>query len=160
MPCCLKCGTCFPNRAIIDGRRRNLSSRKYCLECSPFGSGNTQRIHEQGKSTLPCTCQSCGREYEYQRSKCCTQTRCSSCITKARRLRVKKRAVAYLGGACTRCGYDKCLGALDFHHIHPGEKDFTISRAYCRAWKVVQEELDKCELLCKNCHYEFHEMEL
>jgi hypothetical protein len=56
-----------------------------------------------------------------------------------------------------RCGYDRCLEALEFHHIASGEKDFGISaRGHSRSWEKTRQELDKCILLCANCHREIH----
>lgn len=40
---------------------------------------------------------------------------------------LKHKLVEYKGGKCEKCGYNKCEGALHFHHINPDEKDFTIS---------------------------------
>ena len=70
------------------------------------------------------------------------------------RLQLKERAVAYLGGKCKGCGYDKCPAAMDFHHPNPREKDFVISGK--TNWDVVRAELDKTLLLCSNCHRETH----
>ena len=71
------------------------------------------------------------------------------------RQRTKLRAVAYKGGRCQRCGYDRCIQALQFHHMDPTQKDFTIS-GKTMAWERIQDELDKCLLLCANCHAELH----
>lgn len=60
------------------------------------------------------------------------------------------------GGKCVRCGYDKCLKALEFHHIDPSKKDFTISNDHFRLADAVK-EIDKCILICSNCHKEFHD---
>lgn len=86
-------------------------------------------------------------------------TRCISCHTKAnvrRYKRNKKTAVEYKGGKCSICGYDKCLASLDFHHVDPTEKDPNWRRM--RGWKFekIKEELDKCVLVCRNCHGEIH----
>ena len=69
----------------------------------------------------------------------------------------KARLVVLLGGACARCGYDKCIGALHFHHLDPTTKSFTISHTYNTAWRRLVNEAMKCELLCANCHAEEHE---
>jgi len=66
-------------------------------------------------------------------------------------------AVSYKGNKCERCGYDKCLGSLHFHHKNPFEKDFGISEFKKIDRKKLIEELDKCILLCANCHGEIHE---
>jgi 5-methylcytosine-specific restriction endonuclease McrA len=85
--------------------------------------------------------------------------RCKKCAIEAvqrRREKIKQMAVEYKGGKCEKCGYNKYIGALEFHHIN-GEKDFGIgAKGYTRSWEKVKEELDKCELLCSNCHKEEH----
>lgn len=87
--------------------------------------------------------------------------KCMKCSTEAvarRRKKMKSMAVEYKGGKCQRCGYSKSLSALTFHHLDPNEKDFGISaRGYTRSWEKVRIELDKCIMLCANCHAEEHE---
>ena len=74
-----------------------------------------------------------------------------------RRKKIRQMAVEYKSGTCERCGYDQCIEALDFHHNDSSGKDFSISsKGYTRSWKRVKEELDKCVLLCANCHRELH----
>jgi predicted HNH restriction endonuclease len=73
-----------------------------------------------------------------------------------RRKEIRERAIAYLGGACTICGYNKCSAAYDFHHPNPLEKDFSIS-ARMTSWEAIAVELKKCILLCANCHREVHD---
>lgn len=89
--------------------------------------------------------------------------RCNKCSVEQvqrRRLKVKEMAVEYLGGKCQICGYNKYIGALEFHHRDPKEKDFSIGyKGYTRSWKRVKKELDKCDLLCSNCHKEMHASE-
>ena len=74
-----------------------------------------------------------------------------------RRKKIREMSVAYKGGKCEKCGYDRCIGALEFHHRDPSQKDFGVSeKGYTRSWVSVQRELDKCMLLCANCHRELH----
>ncbi len=66
-------------------------------------------------------------------------------------------AIEYKGYKCEVCGYGKCSDALEFHHVNSSEKDFSISeKGYTRSWAKVKEELDKCMILCANCHRELH----
>ncbi len=59
---------------------------------------------------------------------------------------------------CKVCGYNKCSGALDFHHLDPDKKDFVISaQRKGTSWGVLIKEIEKCVVLCKNCHAEVHE---
>lgn len=72
-----------------------------------------------------------------------------------RRKKLKKLAVEYKGSKCIKCGYDKCIEALEFHHINPNEKSFGISsKGLTRSWEILKIELDKCILVCSNCHRE------
>jgi hypothetical protein len=74
-------------------------------------------------------------------------------VNKKRKV-VKLWSIKYLGGKCAVCGYDRCPVALDFHHIR-GKKEFSVGDiGYSRSWKKLKQELDKCVLLCANCHRE------
>jgi hypothetical protein len=73
-----------------------------------------------------------------------------------RRLRKKEILVKEAGGKCSKCGYNKCLKALSFHHKDPAEKDFTLSDEGDRNLDILREEIKKCILLCANCHIEEH----
>jgi len=67
----------------------------------------------------------------------------------------KIKLVEYKGGKCEKCGYDKCIRALDFHHIDPLQKDFDIS-SNSYSFEKMKKEADKCILVCANCHREIH----
>lgn len=72
-----------------------------------------------------------------------------------RRRKIKLLSVQYKGGKCQICGYDKYIGALDLHHIDSSQKFFSIGeKGYTRSWEITQKELDKCILVCANCHRE------
>jgi hypothetical protein len=67
----------------------------------------------------------------------------------------KLQAIKYMGGKCIICGYSRCLRALHFHHIDPQDKEFDISTK--TNWFKIKEELEKCILVCANCHMEIHD---
>ena len=74
-----------------------------------------------------------------------------------RRKRLREQAVKYKGGKCIFCGYSRCQAALDFHHLDAKKKDFGISMdGITRSWAKTVKELDKCVLVCSNCHREIH----
>ena len=74
-----------------------------------------------------------------------------------RRKFIRLKAIQHLGGKCSRCGYSKYKEVLEFHHKNPSEKDFGISvKGHCRSWERVKTEIEKCDLLCANCHREIH----
>ena len=76
---------------------------------------------------------------------------------RAWRKRTKQKLVDYKGGKCVRCGYDKCLAALEFHHTDPTKKDFGVSGSIVANFEKMQEEVEKCILVCSNCHREIHQ---
>jgi len=155
MPTCKKCDMPFKNRQFIDGKMRMLCKRKYCLSCSPFGLHNTIKLEDIGKQ-LFIVCNICARKYEYNRTSGHSKTTCNSCLVNIRRFKLKKKSIDYKGGKCKKCGYNKCFSALDFHHRNQDEKDFSISGMHCISWQRMRKELDKCDLLCANCHREQH----
>lgn len=74
-----------------------------------------------------------------------------------RRKKLREKAIEYGGGKCKVCGYSKELTALEFHHTDPKEKDFGLSqRGLTRSWEKIKLEIDKCVLVCANCHREIH----
>lgn len=72
------------------------------------------------------------------------------------RKRKKIELVEYKGGCCEKCGYKKSTSALQFHHLNPKEKDFAIS-AKSYSFDRLKKEVDKCIMVCANCHIELHE---
>ncbi len=75
---------------------------------------------------------------------------------KKRILLNKQILVDYKGGKCEICGYKKCLGALHFHHRNTKTKEYTISAKLACSIKILKKEVDKCDLICSNCHAELH----
>jgi hypothetical protein len=77
--------------------------------------------------------------------------------TAEQRRKNKRQAVEYKGGCCSKCGYDKCVGAMIFHHPDPSQKDFGIAEGCTsKSFNNIKVELDKCIMLCANCHAEAH----
>lgn len=68
---------------------------------------------------------------------------------------MKAKLVEEFGGACKLCDYKKCQQALQFHHLDPKTKKFSIAQfGNARAYEKMKEEARKCILLCGNCHAE------
>lgn len=86
---------------------------------------------------------------------------CKKCASEnviSKRRRLKEKLVEYKGGKCEICGYNKCIDALEFHHKDPNEKDFSISGKSV-SLERLKKEVDKCILVCANCHREIHSEE-
>ena len=85
---------------------------------------------------------------------------CSSAEVAVRKLRLKIQCVEYKGGKCEICGYNKCIDALEFHHLDPSQKNFLLSKIKSASLsEKIKKELDNCQLLCSNCHREKHFLE-
>ena len=86
--------------------------------------------------------------------------RCKRCRTEQvvpRRRAIKVALVSDSGGQCALCGYSRCMGALHFHHLEPVIKRLEVSKATSLSLERVQREVQKCLLLCSNCHAEVEE---
>ncbi len=75
-------------------------------------------------------------------------------------IRKKAFAVDMMGGKCQICGYDKCINALEFHHIND-DKEYDPAYIVRRwSWERVKPELEKCIMVCANCHRELHHLDI
>jgi DNA-binding transcriptional ArsR family regulator len=79
--------------------------------------------------------------------------RCKSDAVSRRRRRVKEILVKESGGRCRRCGFAEHQAALQFHHLDPATKSFSLSaQGVTRSLAKARAEVKKCILLCANCH--------
>lgn len=156
---CRKCRNKFRYVLKIDGKWRHCGSRKYCFDCAPFGKSPRQKL-ETYDTNPNRVCKICNKKFVYSgknNKPGHRKDKCNSCKTLSFHKQKKLKAIAYLGGACEICGYDKFPEALCFHHKNGlTDKERNISRMYQLAWATLQKELDKCSLLCLNCHAEAH----
>lgn len=92
---------------------------------------------------------------------------CIKCENSIRRNNVSMKIIDYIKScgktyACERCGYSGVFGSLDFHHVNPGDKQFSIGDYTNRTMSSYKfetdlvPELEKCILLCPNCHRQEH----
>jgi hypothetical protein len=141
---CARCWRDFPRRAVVDGVLRNLDSRRFCLECSPFGQHNTSA--SPYGSVTPAEL----AELRRKRRNATTYRH-----QKKERVRLRSELLASRGGLCETCGYGRAASALEFHHRDPSSKEFTLSRVGASRARVLAEAA-KCDLLCANCHRRRH----
>lgn len=169
MPICKKCNSHFPNRKKINGKNRDLSNRKYCLTCSPFGGRNTKKL-EVNDIPDEKKCTWCNlvkpKSYFYKRTdRVGLSHYCKECsaiqnregqVKRARNRKIK--LIIMHGGCCKECGYDKNLASLTFHHKDQSKKETSLSSPSLRSmtWKACIKEAEKCIVLCANCHLEIH----
>ena len=92
--------------------------------------------------------------HNYKNNGCCRECSTNNDIQRNRILKIK--AIDYLGGKCKRCGFTGHYSAYDFHHINYLEKEFDWGVARKKSFEKIIPELDKCNLLCRNCHQIIH----
>jgi predicted HNH restriction endonuclease len=81
---------------------------------------------------------------------------------KERRAIIKKRCIEHKGGKCHFCLFNKFQSALDFHHLNPKIKKNCITTLIAKnqSFDLIKPELDKCILVCANCHRGLHSGEI
>ena len=115
-----------------------------------------RRAKAQGLQNFDGECRQHGRTVFFLDSQ--GRYRCLECrrrrVIEHRRKR-KQLLVEEAGGRCRLCGYDRCPGALHFHHVDAATKRFALGqRGIARSLVRSREEARKCVLLCANCHAE------
>lgn len=139
--------------------------------------GSLRRMGCVEKSVTMKVCSACGEEKEdsafYKKGKW-LQSRCKDCKKKANSLHYKENKSKYLANnaefkakrtadlgaikedkGCLVCG-ERHACCLDSHHLNPNEKEFGIASSYTLSWERLMTEIDKCVVLCKNCHAKVH----
>jgi len=160
---CKKCGKEFnPIYKLnkTDTKYVFSGGRRYCLECSPFGGAKAKTLMTENIKEKNCTC--CQKiqpisSFYFKKNGRLT-SHCKNCIaikTLKNMQKVKQKCIEYKGGKCCICGYNRYQGALDFHHKDPQTKDLNLSYNK-HSFNKVKNELDKCILVCSNCHREIH----
>lgn len=146
---CKLCGIEIPK--TMNGKRVYVT-RKYCFKCI-----KPTQINQNTKRCYFCK-KDLSIEAFYKKgtklSSFCRE--CFNFYTVERQKERKKQAVKYKGSSCVKCGYNKCLSALCFHHRDPKQKEIGIHNIRS-GFEKMKKELDKCDLLCHNCHAEIHE---
>jgi len=155
---CKHCGKEFDTKQKLGGHIIWCKENPNRNGKSGFKKHEDVPEEDKGKHIIMRTCDKHGyTEFVLRKDGIYRCKKCSSESVQKRRKEIKEALVKYKGGKCEKCGYDKCIAALEFHHINPEEKEFGISAAgVTRSMSVLQKEADKCVLLCSNCHREFH----
>lgn len=130
------------NPLYVGSNPTGCTNLKYCKRCDttkPISEFSTVKTGERT-----------GKVNSYCKS-------CMSAQSKERQRALKTKAVEYKGGRCEECGIVDRNCIYDFHHRDPSQKDFSMGNVKSLKWSVaIQNELDKCLLLCSNCHRKRH----
>lgn len=156
------------NKCIVCGEEFEAikSTKKYCSKDCEKAMRRQKYAEKKAAGLNPHKplfqekeCLICGAKFTPKTGAANQRSCCYDCMPDGIQLRrgdflakIKK----HRGGKCERCGYGKSMKALEFHHLDPSQKDFTISNDHFKLKDAV-EETKKCILICANCHRELHD---
>lgn len=125
-----------------------------CADCGEVSELRKGGVNRSGSNWYRNRCDDCYNAWLRAQNRRTRPVRTTQALN--RKAARKQRAVAYAGGCCRSCGYARCIRALNFHHRDPATKSFTVSQNWEVPWEKLTAEIDKCDLLCFNCHMELH----
>lgn len=136
--CSLSCSAKYTNKGKIKSEetKKKLSNSFYTSEKVK------ESLKNRKKKQYTSYCKSCNNTY---------------CGERARKIKIKM--IDYMGNECKECHIhvnNSHPAIFDFHHLDPTKKDFGLSDKSYKKWEDVKIELDKCILLCSNCHRILH----
>lgn len=140
--CSRNCSSTYNSKEKANNFKKSLDDNggKVCSKCHILKPVNEFYIRNTKHSFKLGLCKKCKNQNDSDKRK-----------------QFKQSCVEYKGGKCFICSYNKFPGALDFHHLDPLKKDFAIGTYRAQIFTIkIKNELDKCILLCANCHREFH----
>jgi len=128
---------------------------KICYKCDTEKEESEFSINKTKSDGLNTECKECQKSYfkEYYKK---NQQKQISRVNKTRLNKKNKIAKIKLDSGCVRCGYNKHPAALHFHHIDKSTKVMNISCNLHHDIDDLLKEIEKCEILCANCHAEEH----
>jgi hypothetical protein len=168
-----KCARCGQEKSVKEFKKNPGSSDGYqshCRKCA--NEAYNERYYETSNPKYRIyrykiidgrkRCRLCGQEKplgEFRKNKKCTggrDTVCNSCVATQKKIKqaeFKERVVLFMGGKCVKCGLQTDhYEVYDCHHINYEEKEFNVTTMFGKKWEIVVLELNKCILLCANCH--------
>ena len=147
---CSVCG-CRRHQSVYDFHHENPNNKEFSL--SGIHVINDMILNEIDKCIMVCA--NCHAEIHEMMIGDTQKSKNARYMQLARR-NVKAKLVLHMGGCCSVCGYNKSHRALTFHHVNPESKIFNISSNLLRNWDELMSEINKCILICENCHREHH----
>jgi len=143
-------------REMAERLDRSPSTIRYWLARYDMKAPSLRRRRGEGPRCAMFECRRHGRtEFILEGRGYYRCKRCRAAGVAKRRRVIKRKLVEEAGGRCIICGYSRWLGALQFHHVEPGSKEFHLAhRGHSRAIAKSRAEMQKCVLLCANCHAE------
>lgn len=146
------------SRQIAKIVNKSQSTVKYWLQKYNLKT----KYRKYNKQNFDCICKICGEKKEkedfYKGRHYCKF--CDNKRVWQKQKATKKKIIEHMGGGCKCCNYNKCSRSLDLHHLDSSKKDANFNSINGWKWDRIKKELDRCILVCRNCHGEIHEERL
>ena len=124
---------------------------KKCIKCKELKSLDSFHNYSRADDGKQTHCKACA--YMYQKKTYAVRNE----RQRDKRKENWEKVFEYFGGRkCSMCGIESEYPIFDLHHTNPDEKDFNPSRLAHYRWENMLKEVEKCALLCSNCHRIVH----
>ena len=149
-----KCSCCGYNKNYSALSFHHLDPNEKDFSFSSIRSITLKENHIKELNKCILLCENCHQEEHHRINQLIENP--SKQTVKGRKIR--DQLIQLKDGKCEICNYDKCNSSLTFHHINDFNKLFEIDNRVCNGYKYERllEEVNKCQLLCHNCHMELH----
>lgn len=143
---------------LLEGKTTKQICIKLGLRSIKYWVDKFNLIPSTNLAPKQCLCKTCGSSdptiFAFDNKVTCKP--CCNIRSREKCIATRAKAKEILGNKCAHCGYNEHLVCLDFHHLDPEHKDPTFASMGSWAWNKVLKEIEKCILLCKNCHAAYH----
>ena len=125
-----------------------MSNELFCVVCN-------EKLTNKQKKYCSKRCKNLGYQNKIRKD---YKEKTGISLQSKKGIAIKLKLINESGGCCVKCGYNKNISALEFHHTDSSIKKFTLDSRNLsnRSLDRIREEVIKCILVCSNCHQEIH----
>lgn len=155
-----KCSMCGYNKCLDALCFHHIKDKSFTLDKSKLRSKSLKSLEEEIKK-CNLLCSNCHMEAHHPDLQMDGISYINHNLQKQKAIQRKLLIIAQRGGGCNLCSYKKNMAALCFHHIDPKTKTLKLDFRSLgnNSMEIINDELNKCQLLCSNCHLELHNNE-
>jgi hypothetical protein len=147
---------------IISNKSKHRAERIFCSECSKEIVVRVGRLAEHKGKCYDCNSKALGKARKghipwNKGNKTFDQKGYSRSRSNQIRWGMKKKVIKHMGDKCQICDRKNLpIATYECHHVDPKTKLHSLSQLLTKGWNVIEEEIKKCILVCKNCHAIIH----
>ena len=132
------------------------NAHKKCTNCKELKGINEFNYKIKDRDIRQSYCRDCSKAYKKEHYQANTEYYKKKARVYTSKYIKNNRIMSYefkLGNPCVECGESDPI-VLEFNHVDPTDKKYNISEMVNggHSWKSIMNEIEKCEVLCANCH--------